>query len=332
MTQPTITPTGAELGTGVAMIQLWRPAVGRVFKLVSKAYGVRQVTYTQVKAVREPASHGSFDIEVRCVEIIARVIEGKRTHSNISKEGILRQEPDTWLPPESFGAECALAEFEKVTEAILAYTNTYLEWVVQDAPEEKAGTGLPVDTPHLLLTAMEASLVRHSPFLAGDLYFLSPNAIEAALVSIRTEMARASRNIHLTDAVDPVYVEEKNEAAAMLRIKLVKARQTLAATSSPLKVEAALQLDSLCLALLGRPSSTAISWVTANPSEEGVVASLGRHRHPLDFVRWANVSGRLVADEQAAGRNLRDYFRGWNNSYTGPDKDGIYPLLRLATE
>jgi len=332
MTQSTTTtPAAIDPDTGVSLIQLWRPVVGRVFKLVTKSHGVRQVTYTQVKAVRDPGVDGGFDVEVRCVDIIARVIEGKRTHSNISKEGVLRQEADTGLPPQSFGAECPLSEFEKVTEAVLAYTNTYLEWVIQDAPEEKTGTGISVDTPHLLLTAMEASLVRHSPFLAGDVYFLTPNAIEAALVSIRTEMARASRNVHLTDAVDPVYVEEKNEAAAMLRIKLVKARQTLAATNTPLKVEAALQLDSLCLALLGRPSSTSIYWVTANPSEEGVVAFLGVHRHPLDFVRWANVSGRLVADEQVGGRTLRDYFRGWNNSYTGPDKDGIYPLLRLAT-
>jgi hypothetical protein len=289
------------------------------------------VTYTQVKAVRDPGPDEGFDVEVRCVDIIARVIEGKRAHSNISKEGILRQDALTGLPPDSYGTVCPLAEFEKVTEAILAYTNTYLEWVLQDGSEEKIETGMSVDMPHLLLTAMEASLVRHSPFLAGDLYFITPNAVEAALVSIRTEMARASRNIHLTDAVDPVYVEEKNAAAAMLRIKLVKARQTLAATSTPLKVEAALQLDSLCLALLGRPSSTAIYWVTANPSDEGVVATLGMHRHPLDFVRWANLSGRLVSDEQAAGRNVRDYFRGWNNSYTGPDKDGIYPLFRLAT-
>jgi hypothetical protein len=331
MTRSTTTPAGPDQDTGDALIQLWRPAVGRVFKLITKDDGVRQVTYTKVKAVREPGADGGFEIEVRCVDIIARVIEGKRTHSNISKEGVLRQEAHRGLPPESFGTECPVAEFEKVTEAILAYTNTYLEWVIQDAPEEKTARDVPVDVPHVRLTAMEASLVRHSPFLAGEVYFLTPNSIEAALRSISTEMARTARNIHLTDRVDPLYVDEKNEAAAQLRIKLASLRQSAAGIGRPVSTEAALQLDSLCLALLGRPSSTSIYWITANPSEEGVVATLGVNRHPLDFVRWAHTSGRMVPAEQAAGRNLRDYFRGWSNSYSGPDQHGIYPLLRLAT-
>jgi hypothetical protein len=333
MTQPTAMPSAASLdASGISLLGQWRGAVGRVFKLVSKTHGLRQVTYTRVKAVRAPAPDGSFDVEVQCVDIIARVIEGKRTHSNISKEGVLRQEPEVGLLPESFGEECPLPEFEKVTEAILAYTNTYLEWVIQDSPEENNEISIPVDVPHLRLNAMEASLVRHSPFLSGDIYFLTPNAIEAAMASIRTEMMRASRNVHLTDAVDPVYVEDKNEAAALLRTRLHKARLEAAAAVRPVAVDAALQIDSLCLALLGRPSSTAVSWITANPNEEGVVACLGINRTPLDFVRWAHVSGRLVPEEQTDKLKLRDFFRGWNNSYTGPDKDGIYPLLRPATE
>jgi len=44
------------------------------------------------------------------------------------------------------------------------------------------------------------------------------------------------------------------------------------------------------------------------------------------------VSGRMVPEEVAASRDLRAYFHGWNQSYTGPDADGIYPLLRPATD
>ena len=32
-----------------------------------------------------------------------------------------------------------------------------------------------------------------------------------------------------------------------------------------------------------------------------------------------------------AGKALKDYFNGWNHNYTGPDADGIYPLLKPAT-
>jgi hypothetical protein len=328
---PTI-PSPVEPAAAIALPDVWRAAVGRVYKLITKPYGVRQVTYTHVRAVHEPDADGGFDVEVRCVEIIARVLEGRRAHSNISKEGILRPAVDGGLLPECFGRECRLAEFEKVTEAILAYTNTYLEWVIQDAPEEKTEIEMPIDVPHLPLTAMEASLVRHSPFLAGNAYFLTPISIDAALASIRTEMARASRNIHLADAVDPVYVAEKNAAAAVLKARLEKARGQAATVMRPVRIGAAVQLDSLCLALLGQPSATTLYWVAANPGEEGMIACLGANRDPLEFVRWAHVSGRFVPPEQVSGRELRDFFRGWNNAYTGPDREGIYPLLKLATD
>lgn len=332
MSQPTLMPDEVVPVAEPPLLDRWRAAEGRVYKLVTKPYGIRQVTYTQVRAVHEPVADGSFDVEVRCVEIVARVIAGKRTHSNISKEGRLHQRAGTGLPPESFGVECPAAEFDKVTEAILAYTNTYLEWVIQEAPEEQTGIGMPLDVPHLRLTAMEASLLRHSPFLAGDVYFLTPNAVEAGLLSVHSEMARAARNVHLADAVDPMYVMEKNAAAAALGARLEQARGEAATVQRPVRVGAGLQIDSLCLALLGRPSTTLLHWVTANPSEEGVIASLGPNRDPLDFVRWAHVSGRMVAPEAAAGRDLRDFFRGWNHGYTGPDKDGIYPLMQFATE
>jgi hypothetical protein len=330
--------------------QLWDAAVGKVFKLAGKSHGARTVTYTQVKAVRN-AEAAAFDIEVFCVEITARSLSSKRTYSNICKEGVLRQEGDTELVPESFGQECPLAEFDKVTSAILAYTNSYLDWVMQADPEEQTDIDVPIDLPHLELTDMEASLVRNSPFLAKNLYFMTANSIAAAQASIEQELKRALRGMLLTDAVDANYVEQKNEAMASLQAKLKaatqesEARRILASVAAqkrdphaPVAGErrrpgfAALQLDSLALALLGKPAATAVRWAVANPSEEGPVFGFGVECAPLDFVRWAHVSGSMVPEEATAGRKLKDFFQGLNQSYTGPDREGIYPLLKPATE
>lgn len=311
-----------------AVRELWRGAVGKVFKLTSKPHGVRNVTYTHVRAVRDAGAAGDFDIEVSCIEVVARVLEGKRMYSNICKEGVLHQRADSLLLPAGFGAECPAAEFEKVTDAIVAYTNTYLDWSMEDQPEQQTEIGIPLDLPHLELTDMEASLVRHSPFLIKDRYILSPNSIAAARVSLRQEMQRAWRNINLPDAVDAAYVEKKNEAAASLNAKLGAAQRE--ASSRKGGTGSALQLDSLCLALLGQPSTTSISWVTANPSEDGPVSCVGLACTPLDFVRWAHVSGKLVSVELASRKRLMDFFGGWNQAYTGPDADGVYPLLKPA--
>lgn len=331
MNQPLPVPPDGDRVEEFSVPNLWKAAVGKVFKLASKTYGVRKVTYTLVKAVKDLDLAGNFEIDVLCVEIVARVIDGKRTHSNICKEGVMSQTPDTELLPGSFGEVCPMPEFEKVTGAILAYTNTYLEWVMQERPEDETGIEIPVDLPHFRLTDMEASLVRNSPFLVKDLYIVTPNSIRAAFASIQQEMSRASRSMLLADAVDPIYVAQKNEAADTLRAKLHEAQLAAAAVRKDTAV-AALELDSLSLALLGKPSATTLSWVTANPSEEGAVFHLGMARAPLDFVRWAHVSGRMVPEEAAAGHDLRAYFNGWNHSYTGPDADGIYPLLRPATD
>ncbi len=329
MTDPILTePEAAE---AISVLPLWQQAVGKVFKLAAKIYGMRTVTYTQVKSVKQTGDDGRFEIEVLCAEITSRVLSGKRTHSNICKEGIMPQEAGSDLRPDSFGDECSVAEFEKVAGAILAYTNTYLDWVMQAAPEEKTEIEVPIDLPHLKLTDMEASLVRNSPFLLGDVYFLTPNSIRAALTSIQQELQRASRNMLLVDAADAQYVERKNEATASLHAKL-KAAQVAAATVRKDTAQAMLELDSLSLALLGKASATTVVWVTANPSEEGAVANFGTVSTPLDFVRWAHISGRLVPDEVAAARDLRAYFRGYNDSYTGPDRDGIFPLMKHATE
>jgi hypothetical protein len=330
--------------------QLWDAAVGRVFKLASKNDGVRTVTYTQVKAVRDAkaAGAGVFDIEVCCVEITGRTISSKRTYSNICKEGVLQQEAHTALMPESFGTECPVAEFEKVTGAILAYTNTYLDWVMQANPEEQTDINVAIDVPHLRLTDMEASLVRNSPFLGKNLYFLTANSIAAAQASIQQELNRAMRGVLLADRVDAVYVAQKNEAIASLQTKLKGAAQEMETQRILASVEiqkrenqvverrrpafAALQIDSLTLALLGKPSTTTVRWVAANPSEDSAVFCVAGQCAPLDFVRWAHVSGSAVPEATGAARKLKDYFKGFQEAYTGPDRDGIYPLLKPATE
>ena len=342
---PEVEPALEEILSGR---QLWDAAVGKVFKLASKNYGVRTVTYTHVKAVRDSETAGIFEIEVLCAEITARTLSAKRTHSNICKEGVLQQDAATELLPESFGIECPLKEFEKVTGAIVAYTNSYLDWVMQADPEEQTEIDVPIDVAHLRLTDMEASLVRNSPFLAGNLYFMTANSIAAAQVSIEQELKRALRGMLLTDAVDANYVKQKNEAITSLQMKLkaatqeAEARRILASVAAQKRDPvagtrrppgfAALQLDSLTLALLGKPAVTAVRWVVANPSEEGPVLYLSGECAPLDFVRWAHVSGSLVPEEAGARRKLKDYFTGLNHAYTGPDRDGIYPLLKPATE
>ena len=331
MNQPMPIPPEAEWSEEVPVRSLWDAAVGKVFKLTSKPFGVRNVTYTQMKSVRDSGTAGDFEIEVLCVEIIARVLDGKRTHSNICKEGVLHHAAGSVLLPASFGEECPLPEFEKVTGAILAYTNTYLEWVMQESPEEQTEIGIPADLPHLRLTDMEASLVRNSPFLAKDLYFVTRNSIRAAVVSMRQELQRASRSMLLADAMDPIYIAKKNEATASLRAKLIQGRREVTAMRKDTNRKL-LQLDSLCLALLGQHSTTSVYWVRANPSDEGPVFCVGLVCSALDFVRWAHVSGRQVPPEVAARKELRAWFNGWNGGYTGPDADGVYPLLKPATD
>src|SRR6478609_3024575 len=328
--------------------RLWAAAVGRVFKLATRNYGVRTVTYTQVKAVRSAAAAGVFEIEVFCAEITGRTLSSKRMYSNICKEGVLQQDAATELQPESFGTECPQAEFQKVITAITAYTNSYLDWVMQASPEEQTDITVPIDVPHLTLTDVEASLVRNSPFLAKSLYFLTENSIAAAQASIQQELKRASRGTLLTDVVDANYVAQKNAATASLQLKLKAAEEEMETKRIMASVETqqrehklverrrpgfvALQLDSLTLALLGRSSATTLRWVSANPSEEGPVFSMGADCAALEFMRWAHVSGSTVPAAEAAGRKLRDFFRGLNQSYTGPDRDGVYPVLKPAAE
>lgn len=356
MTDPI--PTDPEAHAEVSVRLLWQEAVGKVFKLTHKVYGVRTVTYTQVKSVKDVGLNGDFHIEVVCAEIMARVLTSKRTHSAICKEGVLRETAQSELYPESFGVECPAGEYEKVTDAILAHANTYLDWVMQEAPEENTEIEIPIDLPHIKLTDMEASLVRNSPFLIKDLYFLTANSVQAGFASIQQELQRASRNMRLTDAVDPVYVKQKNDAVVSLREKLKTAsleppprkeakpepqpnpmsmlHSAPPASVTPAKdaaqgrrsVVSALEIDSIMLALLGKPSATRLSWERPNPSEECVFYHIGQEGGLLEFVRWAHVSGRILTAPETASRKLQQYFKGFNDAYTGPDKDGIYPLMK----
>jgi hypothetical protein len=329
MQQTNSTEHEIDAESDISARSAWEAAIGKVFKLISRNQGVRTVTYTQVKGVKDVQAD-EFAVEVLCVEIVARGISGKRTHSSICKEGVVHHLADSMLLPESFGAECPWTEFDKVTEAILAYTTSYLDWVAQDTPEESTDIDVGIDLPHLVLTEMEASLVRNSPFLLKDRYVLTPNSIRAALESTQQELTRAARQIRLTDTVDPVYVGRKNAAVSSLQVKLKEAQNSaMVLRKEPGRL--GLELDSLSLTLLGQPSTTAVRWLTANPSEEGPVFTVGQRTGPLDFVHWAQVSGRSVPVEKAASLELRSYFRGFNGGYSGPDKDGIYPLLKPAT-
>ena len=335
----------SESAVEVSARQLWDAAVGRVFKLAHKNYGVRTLTYTQVKAVRDAKAPGAFEIEVFFAEITGRTLIGKRMFSNICKEGVLQEDAATELQPESFGTECSLAEFEKVTSAILTYTHGSLDRAMQADSEQRTEINVPVDLGHLTLTEMEASLVRNSPFLAKNLYFLTANSIPAAETAIQQELKRALRG---GDDGDAAYVAQKNEAVASLQAKLQSATQEMEALRILASVEAqqhdhqvlerrrpgfaTLQIDSLALALLGRPGATTVRWMSANPSEEGPVYCLSGQYAPLEFVRWAHITGRTVTDMEGASRKLTDYFKGMNQSYTGPDRGGIYPLLKAVTE
>src|ERR1700749_3279356 len=95
MTDPLLTEHPAA--EDVSVRQLWQLALGRVFKLAGRSYGVRNVTYTQVKAVKDTGRDGGYEIEVLCVEITSRVLSGKRVHSNICKEGVLPQDAGSEL-------------------------------------------------------------------------------------------------------------------------------------------------------------------------------------------------------------------------------------------
>lgn len=205
----------------------WRESVGRVFKLISKSYGIRNVIYTLIKGVKDREIPGEYDIEVACAEITARILNSKRAHSSGCKEGVIHQTEESILTPTSFGEECTLEEFEAVSTAIMAHATRNLDLLLQRDPEEESAASLPFDVPHFEVNEMEASLLRYSPFLAKNIYLISVNSLKAGFSSINRELQRASRSTRLTDVCDPVYLAYKDAAVAALRAKLTAATEDL---------------------------------------------------------------------------------------------------------
>lgn len=207
----------------------WRESVGRVFKLVSKSYGIRNVIYTLIKGVKDLEVPGEYDIEVACAEITARILNSKRAHSSGCKEGVIHQNEESILTPTSFGEECTLEEFETVSKAIMAHATMNLDLLLQRDPDEAPEIKVPLDIPHLELSEMEISLLRYSPFLVKNIYLLSINSFKAGFSSINQELQRAARSTRLTDVCDPIYIAYKDETVAALRAKLTAAAENLAA-------------------------------------------------------------------------------------------------------
>ena len=91
---------------------------------------------------------------------------------------------------------------------------------------------------------------------------------------------------------------------------------------------ALVEIDSIALALLGKPAATQLSWEVQNPSTEGAVYRVGQKCGLLEFVRWAHLSGRLATEQEFAGKKVRSFFSSYDGAYTGPDKTGVYPVLK----
>jgi hypothetical protein len=218
--QETTTLHPHEINEVKTPLILWKESVGKVFKLISKSYGNRNVTYTKIKSVREAETPGQFDIEVACAEFTARVLNEKRAHSSGCKEGVIHQDEDSILMPGNFGEECLQEEFDEISAAVMVHATINLDLVLQRDPEDVAEIEVSIDFPHLKVDELEASLLRNSPFLVKNVYLLSINSLKAAFESINMELQRASRNTRLTDACDPVYVEHKNDVITALRNKL----------------------------------------------------------------------------------------------------------------
>jgi len=70
-----------------------------------------------------------------------------------------------------------------------------------------------------------------------------------------------------------------------------------------------------------------IYWDTQDPRNTGAAFRTPNDSGPLEFVRWAHVSGRTVSSAETEGYHLRDFFRGPDGAYAGPDQDGIFPVL-----
>ncbi len=228
MQEPSLTSPDTE-AQEKSLQEHWHESVGRVFKLVSKSYGIRNVIYTLIKGVKDRPVPGEYDIEVACAEVTARILNSKRAHSSGCKHGVIHQNEESIMTPTSFGEECTFEEFEAVSTSIMAHATMNLDLLLQRDPEEEPEIKVPFDLPHFEVNEMEANLLRHSPFLARNIYFVSTNSLKAGFSSINQELERASRSTRLTDVCDPVYLSYKDEAVAALRARLTTATEELAA-------------------------------------------------------------------------------------------------------
>ena len=119
-------------------------------------------------------------------------------------------------------------------------------------------------------------------------------------------------------------IEMATEADAQL-VRLQALQKALAFAGQPAAPSSA---DGACKALVGnvidegRCGDVDLSGVTA-------VAI-------IDWPRAIHDGGGravfVVPPETTAGKDIKEFFHGWNHGYTGPNADGIYPLLRPATE
>lgn len=84
--------------------------------------------------------------------------------------------------------------------------------------------------------------------------------------------------------------------------------------------------NEIMKALRGEPSSVTLYWDKQDSNSEGPAYRTADNGESgaLDLIRWANINGTPATAE---GRELWMYFEGPNDTYTGPDCYGVFPLL-----
>ena len=139
----------------------------------------------------------------------------------------------------------------------------------------------------------------------------------------------------MSSAIVPVQPVEKPAPLVFeMRSDEIVTPEPVAAVSTGRRLCATLteKKNSIVLALRGKPSPANLSWERQNPSKQGAVFRLGKECGLLEFVRWAHLSGRPVSDHEVAAKNLPAYFTGHDGAYSGPDKEGFYPLFKMGSD
>jgi hypothetical protein len=86
--------------------------------------------------------------------------------------------------------------------------------------------------------------------------------------------------------------------------------------------------EIIILTLKGEQSDATIYWDTQDQSNIGPAFRMEGDSGALNVTGWAHVSGRALANDEAIGYNVSDYFTA--GAYRGPDANGIYPMMELA--